>query len=63
MHSSGMNGLRWMRVLGDSIFALGAAVLGWFVLGLVTGHSYDKHGFVAEGEWEVRDYEEELVHH
>jgi nitric oxide reductase subunit B len=63
MHSSGMNGLRWMRVLGDSIFALGAVVLGWFVLGLVTGHSYDKHGFVAEGEWEVRDYEEELVHH
>jgi nitric oxide reductase subunit B len=63
MHSSGMNGLRWMRVLGDSIFALGAVVLGWFVLGLVTGHSYDKRGFVAEGEWEVRAYEEELVHH
>jgi nitric oxide reductase subunit B len=63
MHSSGMNGLRWMRILGDSIFALGAVVLGWFVLGLVTGHSYDKRGFVAEGEWEVRAYEEELVHH
>jgi nitric oxide reductase subunit B len=63
MHSSGMNGLRWMRVLGDSIFSLGAVVLGWFVLGLVTGHSYDKRGFVAEGEWEVRAYEEELVHH
>lgn len=34
--------------------ALGAPVLGWFVLGLVTGHSYDKQGNVAEGEWEVR---------
>jgi nitric oxide reductase subunit B len=45
-----MNTLRWMRVPGDSIFALGALVLGWFVLGLVTGHSYDKRGTVQEGE-------------
>ncbi|HET6178019.1 MAG TPA: nitric-oxide reductase large subunit [Candidatus Sulfotelmatobacter sp.] len=59
MHSGGMNQLRWMRMFGDSIFALGALVLGWFVLGLVTGHSYDDKGFVAEGEWKVR--EEELV--
>jgi hypothetical protein len=34
-----------MRMIGDSIFALGAVVLGWFVLGLVTGHSYDKQGY------------------
>ncbi len=54
LHSGGMNQLRWLRMVGDSIFALGALVLGWFVLGLVTGHSYDKQGFVAEGEWEVR---------
>jgi nitric oxide reductase subunit B len=36
-----INNLRWARVLGDSLFAIGALVLGWFVLGLVTGHSYD----------------------
>jgi len=42
-----------MRMIGDSIFALGALVLGWFVLGLVTGHSYDERGYVAEGGWEV----------
>ena len=54
LHSPGMNQLRWLRMVGDSIFALGALVLGWFVLGLVTGHSYDKKGYVAEGEWEVR---------
>jgi nitric oxide reductase subunit B len=35
-----MQTLRWMRVPGDVLFALGAAVLGWFVLGLLTGHSY-----------------------
>jgi hypothetical protein len=48
--------LRWMRMIGDSIFAVGALVLGWFVLGLWTGHSYDKRGEVAEGEWEVRPH-------
>ncbi|HLP75596.1 MAG TPA: nitric-oxide reductase large subunit [Candidatus Paceibacterota bacterium] len=34
-----MNNLRWLRVIGDSIFALGAVALGWFVLGLKTGWS------------------------
>jgi len=57
LHSGSMNQLRWMRMIGDSIFALGALVLGWFVLGLVTGHSYDKRGYLAEGEWEVRPQE------
>ena len=33
--------------------AVGALVLGWFVLGLVTGHSYEKTGTLAEGEWKV----------
>jgi nitric oxide reductase subunit B len=34
-----MNTLRWMRVVGDTIFALGVMALGWFVLGLKTGWS------------------------
>lgn len=34
-----MDKLRWMRVIGDTLFALGAVVLGWFVLGLKTGWS------------------------
>jgi nitric oxide reductase subunit B len=50
-----MNTLRWLRVIGDSIFAFGTLVLGWFVLGLVTGHSYAEHGFVREGQWEVEE--------
>ena len=45
-------------MIGDTVFALGALVLGWFVLGLVTGHSYDDSGTVAEGEWKVRPREE-----
>ncbi len=32
--------LRWLRVPGDVLFSIGAAFLAWFVLGLVTGHSY-----------------------
>jgi nitric oxide reductase subunit B len=59
--------LRWMRMFGDTLFAFGAMVLGWFVLGLVTGHSFDRSSPVLEeGEYtpRVREKvkEEELVH-
>ncbi|WP_458414151.1 nitric-oxide reductase large subunit [Schinkia sp. CFF1] len=29
----------WLRVLGDTIFAIGVLALGWFILGLKTGRS------------------------
>jgi nitric oxide reductase subunit B len=45
--------LRWMRIIGDSIFAIGILVLGWFILGLVTGHSFDRRATLEEGEWQV----------
>ncbi len=35
-----MQNLRWMRVLGDTIFFLGAVALVIFVAGLKTGHSF-----------------------
>lgn len=34
-----MDTLRWLRVIGDTIFALGILALGWFVLGLKAGWS------------------------
>jgi nitric oxide reductase subunit B len=37
-----MNTLRWLRVIGDTIFALGVLAMGWFKLGLLTGHSFVK---------------------
>ena len=49
-----MDTLRWLRVIGDTIFAVGVLALGWFVLGLLTGHSLDAHGSVAPGESEIR---------
>jgi nitric oxide reductase subunit B len=42
MQSGPMQVLRWMRVPGDVLFALGAALFGWFVLGLLTGHSFQQ---------------------
>jgi nitric oxide reductase subunit B len=32
--------LRWLRVIGDTIFAVGVLALAWFVVGLKTGWSF-----------------------
>ena len=50
MQTGLMSNLRWMRAVGDSIFAAGALLLGYFVLGLVTGTSYTKEEPVKVGE-------------
>ncbi len=39
MQTPTMENLRWMRIVGDTIFAIGVLALGWFVLGLKTGWS------------------------
>lgn len=33
--------LRWLRSIGDTVFALGALILAWFMLGLITGRSFN----------------------
>jgi len=33
--------LRWFRAIGDTVFAIGAIMLAWFLLGLITGRSYE----------------------
>jgi len=42
LQSSVMQTLRWLRVIGDTIFTIGALALVWFIAGLTTGHSIDK---------------------
>lgn len=42
MQEPPMQTLRWLRIVGDSIFALGIVALAWFVVGLKTGWSIDK---------------------
>jgi nitric oxide reductase subunit B len=49
--------LRWMRMFGDSLFAFGALVLGWFVLGLITGHSFERTALEQERRFAVRELE------
>lgn len=34
-----MDTLRWLRVIGDTIFTVGVLALGWFLVGLKTGRS------------------------
>ena len=36
-----MQNLRWFRAIGDTVFATGALMLAWFLLGLITGRSYE----------------------
>jgi len=48
MQSGQMQTLRWMRVPGDILFATGAALFAWFILGLLTGHSYDDEKFAGQ---------------
>ena len=45
-----MDTLRWLRVPGDTIFALGVLAMGWFMLGIVTGWSFRKERGPTPGE-------------
>ncbi|MCJ8163315.1 nitric-oxide reductase large subunit [Pontibacter sp. E15-1] len=53
MQTDTMETLRWLRVVGDTIFASGVVALAWFILGLKTGWSME------EGE-DVQDID--LIH-
>ena len=37
-----MEVLRWLRTIGDTVFLIGVGALAYFVIGLVTGWSYQK---------------------
>lgn len=41
MQTKIMHNLRWMRAIGDTIFAIGTVALGWFVVGLKFGWSLE----------------------
>ena len=42
MQSEVLSTFRWLRVIGDTIFALGTVSLAWFIVGLKTGWSIEK---------------------
>lgn len=37
-----METLRWLRMIGDTVFLVGVGALAYFVIGLITGWSYQK---------------------
>lgn len=54
-----LQAIRWLRVIGDTIFAVGALGFGWFVAGLKTGWSIaDRREDLGET---IEDSEEALV--
>ena len=53
VHGPHMNPLRWLRIPGDSLFAMGALILGWFVLGPRFGWSLERKLRVEQGSTEV----------
>jgi nitric oxide reductase subunit B len=42
LHTPMLQTFRWLRVIGDTIFALGALALAWFIFGLKGGWSIKK---------------------
>jgi nitric oxide reductase subunit B len=56
MHTGLMDTLRWLRVVGDTVFALGVLSLGWFIVGLKTGCS-----LTGRPDAVVREFPEGLV--
>ena len=42
MQGDTLSFFRWLRVIGDTIFALGTVSLAWFIVGLKTGWSLEK---------------------
>jgi nitric oxide reductase subunit B len=50
MHMPYMEHLKWLRVIGDTVFTVGAIALGVFVLGLKTGWSLKREPDAARKE-------------
>ncbi len=59
MQTGTMQTLRWMRMPGDIVFTIGTVLFAWFVLGLLTGHSYDNEKLLVTGSSSRNTSEEE----
>ncbi|MGE5519953.1 MAG: nitric-oxide reductase large subunit, partial [Candidatus Dadabacteria bacterium] len=56
-----IHNLRWLRVIGDTIFAAGILSLGWFILGLKTGHSVLREADIVGQEFPSTTTKENLA--
>jgi nitric oxide reductase subunit B len=48
LQTPAMEVFRWLRVIGDTVFAAGVLALGWFVLGLKTGWSLEREDSILQ---------------
>jgi len=48
MQNPWLHNIRWMRMIGDTLFALGTLALGWFVMGLKTGWSFESRKITSK---------------
>ncbi|WMJ73600.1 nitric-oxide reductase large subunit [Cytophagaceae bacterium ABcell3] len=46
-----MDTLRWLRVIGDTVFSIGALALGYFVIGLKTGWTLEKEKDLTQNNY------------
>jgi nitric oxide reductase subunit B len=59
MQTPMMDLFRWLRIVGDTIFAIGAIALAYFVIGLKTGWSVKKETDVSNEKYpKVKPHEE-----
>ncbi|GAA4463108.1 nitric-oxide reductase large subunit [Nibrella saemangeumensis] len=61
MQTDTMEILRWLRVIGDTVFAAGTLALGWFVLGLHTGWSVENEPFQPVRDAVEKQTDEEVL--
>ncbi len=61
MQSSTLDTFRWLRVIGDTIFAVGAIALAYFIVGLKTGWSLKKETDITEEKYPRVEAKEKLV--
>lgn len=62
MQTDLMETLRWLRAIGDTIFAIGALALGWFVIGLKTGWSLEATTDLSDENYpEIRPEKEKIT--
>ena len=47
---TGPRQVRWLRIVGDTVFLVGVGSFAWFMLGLKTGWSYVKPALTEETE-------------
>ena len=61
MQSPMLDTFRWLRIIGDTIFAVGAIALAYFIIGLKTGWSLKKETDVSQENYPKIKPEEKLA--